>query len=219
MKNVTDTQREYLDRLMQHDKGATVRWHDGHGTASLLRGALIAPEQVKGIIEENPEAILDIFLEEYGPLVATEDSKETIRFVKTHSAKGGGIRIRAMQVAKGIPIHGATLLLFANTRTGVYRAQSGCYRDVDVPPLTYRRGRPVDPKRREASLRRRLTRKLQADEQGARFIKRKIKEGFGEDEIAAEELRLSGQGVTAVVIRLFSICCQHCCRMGNHLFS
>ena len=140
MKNLTDTQREYLDRLMQRDKGATVRWHDGHGTASLLRGTLVKPERVEGYIKENPEAILDIFLEEYGPLVTPGDSKKTIRFVKTHSAKRGGIRIRAMQVAKGIPIDGATLLLFVDARKGIYRAQSGCYRDVVVPPLTWSGG-------------------------------------------------------------------------------
>jgi len=191
MKNLTDTQREYLDRLMQKDKGADVRWNDGRGTATLLRGTLIDPDQLKGSIQEDPEAILDTFLEEYGPLVAPEDSKETIRFVKTHITKGDRIRIRAMQVADGIPIHGATLLLFAEEGKGVYRAQSGCFRDVDVPPLVYRRGRQVDINRREESLRKRLMRKLQADEQGARFIKRKIKEGFGEDQIAAENFPLT----------------------------
>lgn len=191
MKNVTDMQRQYLDRLMQQDKDAKVRWHDGRGTATVLRGALIAPEKIEGSIQDKPEAILDIFLEAYGPLVAPENSKETIRFVKTHSTRDNRTRIRAMQTVKGIPIHGATLLLFVDAKKGIYRIQSGCFRDVDLPDLTYRRGRPIDPKRRENSLRRRLTRKLRVDKQGARFIKRKLEEGFGEDEIAAKNFPLT----------------------------
>lgn len=190
MKNITDIQREYLDRLMQRDADVKVRWHDGRGIASVLRGTLVSPEQTGRDIEGNAERILGAFLKNFGPLVAPEDSVRTIHYVRTHGKKGEKQRIRAMQFADGIPIHGATLLLFADPGKGVYRVQSGCFRDVTVPSLTYR-GRPVDPKQREQSMRRRLMHNLRADDEGARFYKRKMAEGFGDDQIAKDNFPLN----------------------------
>lgn len=195
MKNLTQTQHEYLDKLMQRDKDAKVRWNDKRGLASALSGKLVTQDQIMRVGPEDTAAILKYFLKAYGPLVAPESCLDSIHFVKTHGTKDGRTRIRAMQLAGTIPIHSATLLLFMDTNRGIYRVQSGCYREVEVPPLTFRRRYPVDPRRREVALRRRLTRKLQASEQGARFIKRKIKEGFGEDQIAAKNFPLTSPPV------------------------
>ncbi len=190
MKNITDTQREYLDRLMQRDAGAKVRWHDDRGTASVLRGTLVLPDRIGSDIEGNAERILGAFLEDFGPLIAPEDSRRTISYVRTHGKKGTEKSIRAMQVADGIPIHGATLLLFVDPEKGVYRVQSGCFREVTVPALAIR-GRPIDRKQREDLLRRRLMRNLRGDDAGAQFYKRKMDEGFGEDQIARDNFPLT----------------------------
>lgn len=190
MNNITRTQREYLDRLMQRDAGTKVRWHDGRGTASVLRGNLVSPDRIGDDVERNAEQILATFLKDFGPLVAPEDSEAALRLVKTHKGKGKSARIRAMQLADGIPIHGATLLLFADPETGVHRVQSGCFREVKVPALSYR-GRPIDLGAREKSLRQRLTRDLRATDEGERFLKRKLEEGFGEDDIARDNFPLT----------------------------
>ncbi len=124
MNNVTELQRETLDRLMERDKGASVRWNDDRGAASVLRGQLLPPERVRNDLRQNPEAILKAFLEELGPLIGPKDSIDAMRFVKAKDAKGDQVRIRAMQVAEGIPIHGASLVLYTDSERGVFRAQS-----------------------------------------------------------------------------------------------
>ena len=88
------------------------------------------------------------FLEELGPLIGPKDSIDAMRFVKAEDAKGDQVLIRAMQMAKRIPIHGASLVLYADAERGVFPAQSGGHRDVKVPPLEYR-GRLVDIEQRE----------------------------------------------------------------------
>ncbi len=190
MENVTQLQRDILDRLTERDKAASVRWSDDRGVASVLRGALLPADRVASDLRENPEAVLVAFLEELGPLIGPEDSREAMRFVKTSAPKGDEIRIRAMQVAEGIPIHGASLVLHADDERGVFRAQSGGFRDVEVPPLEYR-GRPVDIDQRERTLRRRLMRDLRADDEGKKFIARKMEQGFGDDDIARENFPLN----------------------------
>ena len=194
MKKVTKLQRETLDRLMQRDKGASVRWNDDRGVASVLSGRLLPPASVRNDLKENPEAVLKAFLKELGPLIGPKNSIGSMRFIKANNVKGNQVRIRAMQVAKGIPIHGASLVLYASAERGVFRTQSGCYRDVKLPPLEYR-GKPVDIKRRERKLRRRLMGILEDDKQGAKFIKRKMKTGFGEDHIAEKNFPLNAPPV------------------------
>ena len=194
MNNVTELQRETFDRLMERDRGASVRWNDDRGAASVLRGELLPPEQVRNDLKQNPEAVLKTFLKEFGPLIGPKDSINAMRFVKAKDAKGDQVRIRAMQVAEGIPIHGASLVLYADAKRGVFRAQSGGYRDVKVPPLKYR-DRPVNIEQRERDLRRRLIRTLRADENGAKFIDRKMETGFGDDQIAAKNFPLNAPPV------------------------
>lgn len=212
MKNVTKLQKETLDQLMERDKGASVRWNDNRGAASVLRGQLLSSDRVRNDLKGNPEAVLNDFLEELGPLVGPKDSIDSMRFVKVERAKGNQVRIRAMQVADGIPIHGASLVLFADTQRGVFRAQSGAYRDIKVPPLEYR-GRPVDIKQREQNLRLRLMRRLRADKQGAKFIDHKMETGFGDDPVAKKNFPLNAppvhwlylqKGVLCHVLRLYA---------------
>ncbi|MDU8911606.1 hypothetical protein [Aestuariicoccus sp. MJ-SS9] len=190
MENVTRLQRDILDRLTERDTSASVRWTDVRGIASALSGRLLPPDRVR----ERPEAVLDAFLDALGPLVGPENGAEVWRFVKASGAKDDRLRIRAMQMAKGLPIHCASLVLYADAERGVYRAQSGGYREVDVPPLEYR-GRPVDVGQREQTLRRRLIRNLRADEAGAKFIDRKIETGFGDDRIAERNFPLNAPPV------------------------
>ena len=194
MENITRLQRQTLERLLERDKSASVRWNDDRGAASVLSGKLMPPASVRNDLKENPEAILKAFLEEFGSLIGPKNSSASIRFVKVNKVKGDQVRIRAMQVAKRIPIHGASLVLYASAKRGVFRAQSGCYRNVKVPPLEYR-GKPVDIEQRERKLRRRLMRTLSGDKRGARFIKRKMKAGFGEDPIAEKNFPLNAPPV------------------------
>ncbi len=194
MENITRLQRKTLERLMKRDKRASVRWNDGRGTASVLSGKLLSPASVRNDLKENPEAVLKTFLKELGPLTGPKRGSGSMRLVKVSYTKGDQLRIRAMQVTKGVPIHGASLVLYASAKRGVFRAQSGCYRDVEVPALEFR-GKPVDIEQRERKLRRRLLRSLQEDKQGARFIKRKMKSGFGEDRIAKENFPLNAPPV------------------------
>ena len=69
------------------------------GTVSVLRGTLVSPDRMGGDVPENAEDVLEASLKDVDPLVVPEDSKTTIRFVKTHGRKGEEIRIRAMRVA------------------------------------------------------------------------------------------------------------------------
>ena len=190
MENVTQLQRELLEQLTERDGAASVRWSDRRGVASVLTGALLPSERIANDLAANPDSVLLAFLEEFGPLVGPEDSVEALRLVKAQPAKDGEVRIRAMQIAKGIPIHGASLVLYASPERGLYRAQSGGYRDVEVPPLEYR-GQPVDLNQRERNLRRRLIRILRADDEGRRFIDRKMETGFGDDDIARDNFPLN----------------------------
>jgi Zn-dependent metalloprotease len=194
MENINKLQRKTLERLMKRDKGASVRWNDDRGVASVLRGRLVPPSRVRKHLKNNPEAVLKAFLEELGPLVGPKDSIDSMRFVTAKEAKGDQVRIRAMQVAKGIPIHGASLVLHADAERGVFRAQSGGYRDIKVPPLKYR-GKRVDVAQRERKLRRRLMRTLRDDKQGAKFIDRKMETGFGDDDVAEKNFPLNAPPV------------------------
>ena len=190
MENATQLQKDLLGRLMQRDKAATARWNDDRGIASVLGGQLLPRDGVASDLRNNPESVLKAFLEQHGPLIGPENTAETMRFVQSKNAKGKEIRIRAMQVAEGIPIHGASLILFADAERGVYRAQSGGYRDVEVPPLEFR-GSPVNIDQRARSLRGRLERLLRADKEGAEFIKRKMETGFRDDTGAKESFPLN----------------------------
>ena len=194
MENISRLQRKILNNLLERDKGASLRWNDDRGVAAVLSGQLLPPTSIRNDLKENPEAVLKTFLKELGPLIGPKSSIGSMRFVKANNVKGDQVRIRAMQVAKGIPIHGASLVLYASAKRGIYRAQSGCYRDVEVPPMEYR-DKPVDVKRRERKLRRRLLGILQDDKKGARFIKHKMKTGFGEDHIAEENFPLNAPPV------------------------
>lgn len=212
MDNVTRRQRELLDRLMERDKSVAIRWNDDRGTASVVRGQLLEAERIRDDLQSNPEAALKVFLEELGPLVGPEDSVDAMRFIRAAVVKGNQVRIRAMQLAKGIPIHGATLVLYGDAERGIFRAQSGGYRDVEVP-LLEEGGRPVDIKEREQGLRQRLLRLLGADDAGKRFIAYKRETGFGDDRIAAENFPLNAppvhwlypeQGAFRHVFRLYA---------------
>jgi len=190
MENITTRQRRLLDSLLQRIDGLKVRWDDTRGTAAVLTGALLsAPPQGMDPTEES-EAVLKQFLEEYGLLVGPENVLRAHRFVNAQSSNRGHVRIRAMQLADGLPIHGATLLLFADRERGVFRAQSGFIRDVSVPLLEYR-GRPVDANRRALALRRRLMADLGRTEEGKRFIKRRLEAGFREDTVARDNFPLA----------------------------
>ena len=85
-----------------------------------MRGQLLPPERARNDLKQNPEAVLKAFLEELGPLIGPKDGIEAMRFVKAKDAEGDQVRIQAMQVAKGIPIHGASLVLYADAERGVF---------------------------------------------------------------------------------------------------
>ncbi len=54
MENVTQVQREILDRLTERDKAVKVRWSDDRGVASVLSGALLPPDRVGGDLRQTP---------------------------------------------------------------------------------------------------------------------------------------------------------------------
>ena len=190
MNNITPSQRLLLERMQAREGAVEVRWQEERGVASVLQGRLMPEARLAGDSVRECQEVLERFLKEYGPLVGPENAVEACRFVAAERSKRGHVRIRAMQTAGNIPIHGATLLLFADNERGLFRVQSGLYREVKVPPLVYR-GRPVDPEQRAAALRTRLDTALRESAEGKRFIARKLDQGFGDDRVAQENFPLA----------------------------
>ena len=133
--------------------------------ASVLKGRLMDWDS------EEPEELLDKWLREFGLLIGPSDVRDNFEYVGTTRSKARHSRIRAMQTAQGLPIWGATLLMFADKKRGIFRVQSGFYRDVEVPPARLG-AREVDFSAREAKLAERLRKRLEADPEGARFARR-----------------------------------------------
>ncbi|MDT8327602.1 MAG: hypothetical protein RQ750_09510 [Roseovarius sp.] len=122
MENITQLQQDLLDRLKERDKIASVRWNDERGVAAVITGHHLSRDRVASDLEQDPEAVLKAFLKEYGPLIGPENTTEAMRFVGFGKTRGKHICIRAMQVAGGLAIHGASLILFADPERGVFRA-------------------------------------------------------------------------------------------------
>jgi Zn-dependent metalloprotease len=190
MKNITQTQQLLLERLRASAQTIEVRWHEERGVAAVLQGGILPDARAGDGPAGEPAAILERFLEEYGALIGPEKTAAACRFVESRRSPAGQVRIRAMQTAGDIPIHGATLLLFADSERGVYRVQSGLYREAQAPPLIYR-GKPVDLGQRAAALRARLDGTLRKSAEGKRFVDRKLDGGFGDDKVAQENFPLA----------------------------
>lgn len=191
MKNITRKQQQLLESLQAREKAIEVRWDEERGVAAVLQGRILPDVKPGSGSAGESAAVLARFLAEAGPLVGPEKTAEACRFVEARSSKPGCLRIRAMQLAENIPIHGATLLLFADSERGVYRVQSGLYREVKALPLTYR-GKPVDPEQRAAALRTRLVGLLRQSAEGKRFVEHKLAAGFGDDKVAQANFPLAG---------------------------
>jgi len=154
-----------VNRAREQDPDLTIRWSEDRGVAAVLIGQIC--EWKKG---ESPNKLLASFLREYGPLFGPRDILKNHELVGVEKRKGGHVRIRAMQKVGGVPIYGATLLLFADRKRGVFRVQSGMYREVEVPPPKLG-AREVDFSVRAESLAGRLRKRLEADPAGKKLLR------------------------------------------------
>ncbi|MCW4026242.1 MAG: hypothetical protein NWE76_02000, partial [Candidatus Bathyarchaeota archaeon] len=129
MENITSRQRTLLYELQSRDEKLEIRWNTPRGVAAVLKGNLFDWQ------EEEPEELLGKWIKRYGPLIGSTDIEDNYEHTGTTETKSGNLRIRAMQKFANIPIFGATLLLFVDRNKGVYRVQSGFYRDIDTSLL------------------------------------------------------------------------------------
>ncbi len=166
MASMTRAQRQLVDELRSRDPDLTIRWDEDRSVASVLKGGLLSWDP-----EQAPEDLLEQCLRKFGALIGPSDVLDNYEYVGATTSKAGHLRVKAMQTAQDLPIYGATLLVFADRRRGVFRVQSGFYRDVEMPP-TRLGAREVDFSAREAGLAGRLRRRLEADPEGARFARR-----------------------------------------------
>jgi Zn-dependent metalloprotease len=163
LENITSKQRELLDDLQTRYK-LEIRWNPQRGVAAVLKGKIF---DWRG---EKPEELLHMWINKYGPLIGPTDIRDNYEYTGTTKTKSGNLRIRAMQKFANVPIYGATLLLFANKDRGIYRVQSGFYRDIDTS-LSWSIDtvlRIKDPESRIINL---LSKRLEEDPEGLEFIK------------------------------------------------
>ncbi|UCG70246.1 MAG: hypothetical protein JSV09_04315 [Thermoplasmata archaeon] len=125
MENVSLEQRRLIERLQSRDEKVEIRWNDPRGVAAVIKGNL---GDWKG---EEPETLLNSWVTIYGPLIGPTDIIDNYEYSGTSESKDGNLRIRAQQKFFDVPVYGATLLLFLNRDRGIYRVQSGFYRDID----------------------------------------------------------------------------------------
>jgi Zn-dependent metalloprotease len=178
MKNATQKQKKMADALSQQEAEVTIRWSEVRGVAGVVMGRVL-----NWLSDETPEQLFTRFLEKLGLLFGPENVIENCEYVGSEERKRGYVRIRAVQKAQGLPIYGATLILFADHERGVFRVQSGFYREVEVPPARLG-SRPVDFSARAAGLAKRLKKRLESDPEGARLSRR----------MAAERAMPAGEG-------------------------
>ncbi len=185
LENITESQRRLVDVLLSRDPNLMIRWSEERGVASVLRGRLLTWES------EEPKELFYKWIREFGPLIGPTNVIDNCEYVGSTTSTDGHTRIRAMQTAQGLPIWGATLLLFADKQRGIFRVQSGFYRDVEVPPARIG-AREVDFSAREANLVERLRKRLEADPEGARFVSQaRNREVLGVDDWARANFPLT----------------------------
>ena len=127
MQNVTEAQWQMMDAVLAQVADLDVRWSEDRGVASLLAGQLLPWERFG-----SPDSITTAVLEAYGPLVGPADVVHNHHVTDVTTDRKGVYRARAFQVYMGVPIHGATLLAFADDKRGVFRVQSSFWREVEV---------------------------------------------------------------------------------------
>jgi len=171
MKNSTPKQRKILKALQEQDPNLSVRWSEERGVAAVVAGGIMTRQQ-----GETPDQLLNRFLRKLGPLFGPANILKNHDFIKVEKRKGRRLRIRAQQRAKGLPIYGATLILFVDNKRGVFRVQSGFHRKVEVPPQTFG-AHAVDFSARAAGLAGKLKKRLKADKAGKKFALKKEPQG------------------------------------------
>ena len=128
MNNITDAQRVLLDTLKSKQPDLEVRWNEERGVAGLLEGNLLSWPR-----SQEPEAVLETFLQQYGTLLGPGNMTKAYRLTSIkRNANRGEYRIRACQIFDDIPVFGATLLIFAGKGRGVYRSQSSFWREIKL---------------------------------------------------------------------------------------
>ena len=127
MENVTKAQWELMDSVLARVSDIEVRWNEERGVASLLAGRLIRSETLG-----TPEEIVGAVLRTYGVLLGPADVARSHQVTGSCLAKGGVTRSRALQLFRGVPVHGATLLVFSHDERGTNRVQSSFWREIDV---------------------------------------------------------------------------------------
>jgi len=131
MRNVTGDQDERLVRLRDAVPGVAVRWDDGRGVASSVRGAL-------GPARDDPATAVMTFLRDFGPLFGPPDVAGALRPVRSRRDDLGFVHLEYQQTlavpgrdGEGLDVHGGRFA--AHVRDGALRSvQSSCWRDVEI---------------------------------------------------------------------------------------
>lgn len=155
MPNITQQQQEILEALRSRMPALHLRWNEAKGVAGLLEGTLIPPQRA-----ETPQQALRSVLEEYGALIGPAEIIEQHQYVGSRRNRDGTVRVKACQIASGMPVYDAVLLVFCDSKRGVYRIQSSFNRDLKVT---------ADRRLNEDDLVRSTRSSLEADPQAARF--------------------------------------------------
>ncbi|MCK4817941.1 hypothetical protein KA005_19375, partial [bacterium] len=127
MMNITDIQKERVNKLKSEFPKIEIRWNEERGSVNVLKGTLIQWSKI-----QEPNAILRHVFEEFGILFRPGNRQLDYVELETIQRKDGEFRARAYQTYQGCPIYGASITVFANTTRGVYRILNSFWRDIVI---------------------------------------------------------------------------------------
>jgi len=127
MENITDNQKELVNKINSEFPNIEIRWNEERGSAQIIKGTLIQWSKI-----QEPNTLLRYVLEEFGILFGPENVQQDHVELETKQNKDGEFRVRAYQTYKGFNIYGASITIFANETRGVYRIQNSFWRDMVI---------------------------------------------------------------------------------------
>ncbi len=162
MRNLLPEQSRLMDELRDRTPDLRVRWSDERGAAISLRGSILPWDRIR-----DPSAIVQKTVEALGLLLGLAEIGDGYRELPIQRDRRGGFRARAEQIAGGLPVYGASLLILADEKRGVCRIQSSFWRDVEITG---------EQRMRAEDLRKELEKRLLESQEGRTFAEKRLRQ-------------------------------------------